>query len=68
MKTMFSHEKIPGTVVLKNYGNPGSVVVQGPRFPGGVGVVFPLPSMGGARIFTGTALSNKYSSGQITIL
>ena len=46
MKTMFSHEKIPGTVVLKNYGNPGSVVAQGPIFPGGVGVVFPLPSMG----------------------
>ena len=66
MKTMFSHEKIPGTVVLKNSGNPGSVVAQGPRFPGGVGVVFPLPSMGGARIFTGTALINKYSSGQIT--
>ena len=58
MKTMFSHEKIPGTVVLKNSGNPGSVVAQGPRFP----------SMGGARIFTGTALSNKNSSGQITIL
>ena len=68
MKTMFIHEKISGTVVLKNYENPGSVVAQGPRFPGGVGVVFQLPFMGGARIFTGTALSNKYSSGQITIL
>ena len=55
MKTMFSHEKIPWTVVLKK---PGSVVPQGPRFPGVVGVVFPLSSMGGARIFTGTALSN----------
>ena len=68
MKTIFSHEKIPGTVVLKNSGNPGSVAAQGPRFLGGVGVVFPLPSMGGARIFTGTALSHKYSSGKITIL
>ena len=68
MKTMFIQEKIPGTVVLKNSGNPGSVVAQGPRFPRGVGVVFQLPSMGGARIFTGTALSNKYSSDQITIL
>ena len=68
MKTMFTREKIPGTVVLKNSGNPCSVVAQGPRFPGGVGLVFQLPFMGGARIFTGTALSNKYSSGQITIL
>ena len=65
---MFIHKKIPGTVVLKNSGNPGSVVAKGPRFPGGVGVVFQLPSMGGAWIFTGTALSNKYSSGQITLL
>ena len=34
------------------------MVVQGPRLPGGVGVVFQLPSMGGARIFTGTALTS----------
>ena len=53
---MFSHEEIPGTVVLKNSENLGSVLAQGQRFPGGVGVVFQLPSMGGARIFTGTAL------------
>ena len=56
---MLSHEEIPGTVVVKNFGNPGSVVAQGPRFPGGVEVVFQLPSMGEARIFTGTALSSK---------
>ena len=43
----------------KTSGNPGSVVAQGPRFPGGVGVVFELPSMGGACIFTGTALSSN---------
>ena len=41
----------------KKIGNPGSVVAQGSRFPGGVEVVFQLPSMGGARIFTGTAIS-----------
>ena len=59
---MLSHEKFTGSVVLKNYGNPGSVVTQGPRFPGGVGVVFQLPSMGGARIFTGTALTLQVNS------
>ena len=48
-------QEIPGTVVLKNSGNPGSVVAQGPRFPGRVGVVFQLPPIGGAQIFTGTA-------------
>ena len=45
--------------MLKNLGNPGSVVAQGPRLPGVVGVVFQLSSMGGARIFTGTALSSN---------
>ena len=54
---MLGHGEIPGTVVLKNSGNPGSVVAHGPRFPGGVVVSFQLLSMGGgARIFTGTAL------------
>ena len=43
--------------MLKNSENPGSAVAQGPRIPGGVVLVFQLPSMGGARIFTGTALS-----------
>ena len=38
-----SHEEIPRTVVLNN-------------FPGGVGLAFQLPSMGRARIFTGTVL------------
>ena len=51
MKNMFSHAKIPGTVMLKNSGNPGSVVAQGPRFSGGVGVVFQLPSMGASPDF-----------------
>ena len=46
MKTMLGHEEITGTVVLRNFGNPGSVVAQGSRFPGGVGVVFQFPSMG----------------------
>ena len=46
-----SHEEIPGIVVPQNSGNPGSVVVQAPRFLGGVGAVFQLPSMGRARIF-----------------
>ena len=50
---MLSHEEIPGTVVLKTSGNPGSEVAQGPRFPGGMGVVFQLPSMEGARILIG---------------
>ena len=54
---MLSHEEIPGTVVLKNSGNPGSVVAQGPIFTGGVGVVFQLPSMGEPGFFTGTALT-----------
>ena len=53
---MLSHEEISGIVVLKNSGNSGSVVAQGSRFPGGLGVVFQLPSMGGARIFTEAAL------------
>ena len=57
IKAMLSHEEIPGTVVLKKSENLGYVVAQGPRFPGGVGVVFQLLSLGGARIFTGTALS-----------
>ena len=56
MKTMLGHEEIPGTVVLRNFGNPGSVVAQGSRFPGGVGVVFSISVHGEARIFTGTAL------------
>ena len=38
--------KIIGTMVSENSGNPDSVVAQGPRFAGGVGVVFQLPSMG----------------------
>ena len=54
---MLSHEEIPGTVVLKNTVNPGFVVAHGPRFAGGVVVSFQLPSMGGARIFTGTTLT-----------
>ena len=45
---MLSLEENPGSVVLKK---PGSVVAQGPRLPGGVGVVFQLPFMGGARDF-----------------
>ena len=56
METLLIHEEIPGTVVLKNSVNPGSVVAQGPRFLGGVEVVFQLPFMGGAWIFTRTAL------------
>ena len=40
MKTMLGHEEIQVTVVLKNFGNPGSVVAQRSRFPGGVGGVF----------------------------
>ena len=54
-KILLSYNKIPGTLVLKNSGNPGSVVAQGPRFPGEVGVVVQLPSMGEAWIFPETA-------------
>ena len=54
---MFSFEEILGTVMLKNYVNLGSAVAQGSRFPGGVEVVFRMPSMAGALVFTGTALT-----------
>ena len=36
---------ISGRCELKNAGNPGSLVAQGPTFPGVVGVVLQLPSM-----------------------
>ena len=48
---MFSYEEIPGTVMLKNYVNLGSVVAQ--DFREG----WRLPSMAGALIFTGTSLT-----------
>ena len=48
---MFSHEEIPGTVMLKKSENPGSVVAQGSRFPVGVGIVFRLAPMGGADFY-----------------
>ena len=50
--------------MLKNSGNPGSVVAQGPRFPGGVGVVFQLASMGEPRFLLEqpSGISNIVSS------
>ena len=55
-----SHEEIPGTVVLKNSSKPGSVIWQGPRFQGGVGVFFSSWRPWG--ICTGTALSGRWSA------
>ena len=55
---MLGHKEIPETVVLKYSGNPGSVVAREPRFPEGVGVVFQLPSIGGALIFARKALTD----------
>ena len=51
MRTMFIHEKIPGTVVLKTLEIQALWWPKDPRFPGGVGVVFQLPSMGGSPDF-----------------
>ena len=38
-------------MVLKNSGNPGSVVAHGPRLPGGVVVVIQLPGGGGGGLW-----------------
>ena len=51
---MLSHEKNAGDCGAKNSGYTYSVVAKGPRFPGGVGVVFLIA--GEDRIFTETAL------------
>ena len=49
IKTVLSHEEIPGTVVLTK---SRSVVTQGPRFPGGVGSnFFNCRSWGGGGVF-----------------
>ena len=57
IKTVLSHEEIPGTVVLTK---SRSVVTQGPRFPGGVVVIYLIAvheGVGGVTFFAGAALT-----------